>query len=91
MRIRFNPTSVVEIFDLDFVVGSSNGIPSVTLGYTRYLFDEFDYFGKLDVSDCKTIDEAEAKAAAIVDEIFQTGIWDISTDEKRNKYGVTIW
>lgn len=91
MRIKFNNTWVQEVNHLSIVIGiSANGVISATLSTDMY-DNEYDYFGELDVSDCASTSEAEEKAAAIIDEVFTTGVWDISTEEKCNKYGVTIW
>ena len=91
MRIKFNNTWVQEVNHLSIVIGiNPNGVVSATLSTDMY-DNEYDYFGELDVSDCASTSEAEEKAAAIIDEVFTTGVWDISTEEKRNKYGVTIW
>lgn len=91
MRIKFNNTWVQEVHHLSIVIGIDvNGVVSATLS-SDICGDEYDYFGELDVSDCASTSRAEEKAAAIIDEVFKTGVLDISTEEKCKKYGVTIW
>ena len=61
----------------------------LTIRYGDIGIDE--YSGEFNCSNATTFKECEEIAQPFLDELFKKGYIDISTEEKREKYGLTIY
>ena len=91
MRIRFEPLSFTEFSDLDFVIGMKDDKYNVIVAATSCKTGQFEYIGEINVSGYKNMTEIKEAVSGIMNGIFETGKWDISTEKKRKLYGITIY
>lgn len=99
MRIRVNRT---DIFEISEVIITPGGFPDPDnpRKYTnmscsmelRYAEGEYGaFYGEFNCEGATTMEECESAALPFVDELFEKGYIDISTDEKCEKYKLILW
>ena len=93
MRVKFNPTTVTEALEMDCTLWKNltDNSFGVYIYFREYGIDNCEAAGELDVSDCKTVEEAEKKAERLIDKVFHTGVLDISTEEKQKANGIILY
>ena len=90
MRIRINKTDIIEAKSV-FV--ESGGRPNEMKCWIYMIYGDGEYEsveGEFDCSGVTTFEECEAKAIPFIDELYEKGYIDISSEKKCKKYGLTI-
>ena len=99
MRIRIDNTAIFEIREVYVTPGGMSNEDNPNKYHDmictidmRYGDGEWDCIsGEFDCTGATTFEEAESVAMPFMNELFEKGYIDISTDEKCEKYGITIW
>lgn len=99
MRIRLTENDIYEVYQV-FVTPAGREdekrpgkykemICTISMIYGEGEYARID--GEFDVGNASTFEECENAAKKFMDELWENGCIDISTDKKCAKYGLTIW
>lgn len=96
MRIRFHSTDIKEVRE---VIVTPGGMPDgdkyvdMICGVEFVIRDgECDrLYGEFDCKGATTMEECESVAIPFMDDLYENGCIDISTEEKCKKYGLLIY
>ena len=99
MRIRFGITDIKEVREVYIIPGGfpdgdeKNKYKDMTCGVWFVINDDEEYgdmYGEFDCKGATTMEECESVAIPFMDELYENGCIDISTEEKCKKYGLSI-
>lgn len=100
MRIRINNMDIIEAFNVFTTPGGREDkdnpgkYKDMICGFTILYGDGSEYSrfdGEFKCDGATTFEECEAAAQKFMDELFQNGYIDISTDEKCKEYGMIFY
>lgn len=99
MRIKIDRGQIIEAYHVDITPGGlrdnnnpgkyKNMICRFTISFESNYCGCLE--GEFDCLNATTMEECEAAADKFIDELFRNGYIDISTEEKRKKYGMRFY
>ena len=99
MRIRLTEYDIYEVYQVFVTPGGmpdeenpgkyKDMICNITMIFGEGEYDRIE--GEFDTINASTFEECEGVAKKFMDELWENGCIDISTDEKCEQYGLTIW
>ena len=97
MRVRLTKTDIIEVTNV-FVTPAGKEDKNNPGKYKEMMCKitlkndyGYDLMGEFNCDGATTFKECEEKAYKFIDELYQNGCIDISTEEKCKEYGITIW
>ena len=99
MRVRLTEYNIFEVHDVFATPAGKEdkrrpGKYKDMMCKLTMIYGEGEYMlieGEFDVGNASTFEECRKAAKKFMDELWETGRIDISTDEKCAEYGLTIW